>query len=143
MNESTPAIDPDDLPEFGVKHYFRTLPLEPFSFARQMAFQRLGMAGVSTVESATMLVFMCLQTPERIDQARGPAECAAFRLEAAQWADTQKIGVCYVDDKGEKKGSKAGHEVRAIANAIWDEISKAEGEPELPKTGVETETGNA
>ena len=89
-----------------------------------------------------MLVFLCLQKPERIDRARGDEGCAAFRLALSKWADEQKIGISYTDDAGVLHGSKAGHEVQKIALEVWAEIAVAESEPDL-KNESGTESPNA
>lgn len=142
MSDTLPPVTPEDSAEFGVAHYFKGTRLEPFSFARQVAFQRMGVGSASPLESATMLVFLCLQAPARIDRARGNEGCAAFRREAAEWADANGIGVCYTDEAGRKRGSKPGHEVIAISDAIWSGIAAAESEPDLPGSELETAAGN-
>ena len=142
METETPAVNIEASADLGVAHYFKGKKLEPFSFARQSAFQRLRVGGESTIESAGMLVFLCLQKPERIDRARGDDGCASFRMACHEWADEQKIGISYTDDSGVLHGSKAGNEVQAIANAIWIEIAEAESEPDL-KSESGTESPNA
>jgi hypothetical protein len=119
---------------FDSAHYFAGKKLLPFSFARQTALQRLGVSSSSPVEAAAALVFICLSTPERIDLARGPAGTSAFRLEMQEWADEHKIGIAYLGENGEKLGSKTGHEVRAIADKIWLELSASQSEPDLPRS---------
>lgn len=142
METETPAVNIEASTELGVVHYFKGKKLEPFSFGRQSAFQRLRVGGESTIESAAMLVFLCLQKPERIDLARGDEGCAKFRLDLAAWADEQKVGINYTDESGVLHGSKAGSEVQAIANAIWIEIAEAESEPDLKdETGTESPNG--
>jgi hypothetical protein len=142
METETPAVNIEASADLGVVHYFKGKKLEPFSFARQSAFQRLRVGGESTIESAGMLVFLCLQKPERIDRARGDEGCAQFRLNLAAWADEQKIGINYTDDSGALHGSKAGNEVQNIANAIWVEIAKADSEPDLKdESGTESPNG--
>ena len=142
METETPAVHIEASADLGVVHYFKGKKLEPFSFARQSAFQRLRIGSESALESAAMLVFLCLQKPERIDRARGDEGCARFRLDLSEWADEQKIGISYTDDAGVLHGSKAGNEVQAIANAIWIEIAEAESEPDL-KNETGTESPNA
>jgi hypothetical protein len=142
METETPAVAPEASAELGVVHTFNGKTLEPFSFARQSAFQRLRIGSDSPLESATMLVFLCLQTPARIDRARGEEGCAAFRLACSEWADANKIGVAYTDAAGVKHGSKAGHQVREIADAIWEQIAEADSEPDL-KNESGTESPNA
>ena len=141
METETPAVAPEASAELGVVHTFKGKPLQPFSFARQSAFQRLDIGSASPLESAAMLVFLCLQTPARIDRARGDG-CAAFRLEASEWADANKIGVSYTTPDGAQHGSKAGHEVRSIADAIWTQVAEADSEPDL-KNESGTESPNA
>jgi hypothetical protein len=142
METETPAVTPEPSAELGVAHYFKGKRLEPFSFARQSAFQRLRVGSESTIESAAMLVFLCLQKPERIDRARGEEGCARFRLDLSAWADEQKIGISYTDETGVLHGSKAGHEVQKIASEVWSEIAAAESEPDL-KDETGTESPNA
>jgi hypothetical protein len=142
METETPAVNIEASAELGVMHYFKGKRLETFGSARQSAFQRLRVGGESTIESAEMLVFLCLQKPERIDRARGDSGCAAFRMACHEWADEQKIGISYIDENGLLHGSKAGNEVQAIANAIWVEIAEAESEPDL-KNESGTESPNA
>jgi hypothetical protein len=142
METETPAVQPEASAELGVAHYFKGKRLEPFSFARQSAFQRLRVGSESTIESAAMLVFLCLQKPERIDRARGEEGCARFRLDLSAWADEQKIGISYTDEAGVLHGSKAGHEVQKIASEVWSEIAAAESEPDL-KDETGTESPNA
>jgi hypothetical protein len=142
METETPAVAPEASAELGVAHYFKGKLLEPFSFARQSAFQRLRVGSESTIESAAMLVFLCLQKPERIDRARGEEGCARFRLDLSAWADEQKIGISYTDETGVLHGSKAGHEVQKIASEVWSEIAAAESEPDL-KDETGTESPNA
>jgi hypothetical protein len=142
METETPAVAPEASSELGVAHYFKGKRLEPFSFARQSAFQRLRVGSESTIESAAMLVFLCLQKPERIDRARGEEGCARFRLDLSAWADEQKIGISYTDEAGVLHGSKAGHEVQKIASEVWSEIAAAESEPDL-KDETGTESPNA
>ena len=142
METETPAVTPEPSAELGVAHYFKGKRLEPFSFARQSAFQRLRVGSESTIESAAMLVFLCLQKPERIDRARGEEGCARFRLDLSAWADEQKIGISYTDEAGVLHGSKAGHEVQKIASEVWSEIAAAESEPDL-KDETGTESPNA
>ena len=135
METETPAVNPEPESDLGRVHYFQGKKLEPFSFARQSAFQRLRIGSESALESAAMLVFLCLQKPEQIDRARGEEGCAAFRLACSEWADANKIGVAYTDDKGVRHGSKAGHAVRDLADAIWTEIAEADSEPDLKDHG--------
>lgn len=142
METETPAVAPESSAELGVVHTFKGKPMQPFSFARQSAFQRLRIGNESALESAAMLVFLCLQKPERIDRARGEEGCAQFRLDLSEWADEQKIGISYTDDDGVLHGSRAGAEVQKIASEVWAEIAAAESEPDL-KNETGTESPNA
>ena len=142
METETPAVNIEASADLGVAHYFKGKKLEPFSFARQSAFQRLRIGSESALESAAMLVFLCLQKPERIDRARGDEGCASFRLSLSEWADEQKIGISYTDDAGVLHGSKSGAEVQKIASEVWAENAAAESEPDL-KNETGTESPNA
>jgi hypothetical protein len=93
-------------------------PLEPFSFARQAAAQRLQM-GESVFESAALLVFLCLSTRDEIDRARGSEAESRFRERMEIWAD--KIGACL--------RSATGEQVMRVGDQIWDRMAASESSP--------------
>jgi hypothetical protein len=142
METETPAVTPEASAELGVAHYFKGKRLEPFSFDRRSAYYRLNEGGEERLERAVTTVFLCTQTPDRIDRARGDG-CTKFRLELSAWADEQKIGAIYWDEEQkEMLGSKSGLEAYAVSQAIWRQVASAESEPDL-KNESGTESPNA
>lgn len=132
METELPTAPPEIQGEFGKVYHFGKRQLFPFSFARQTAFQRLDVGSSSPLESATMVVYLCHQTPRVIDRARGEEGCRAFRLACAEWADERKIGVNYRGEDGVIRGSVAGDAIKKIADEIWTDIASATSEPNLP-----------
>lgn len=96
--------------------------LEPFSFARQTAAQRLSMSSDSILEASALLVFLCLQPWESIDSARDVG-MQPFRRKFCEWADANKIGL----------NTENGKLVRKIAAEIWEELAAADSEPVIAK----------
>lgn len=114
--------------------------MEPFSFARRAAFQRISSGG--SMESNAMLVFLCLMTRDAIDAARGPVMESRFRERMEGWADA--IGVRF--DKfidGERIRNPAAARIGEIADAIWQREEAAEHSPVLPKATGKPASPNA
>jgi len=121
------------------QHYFQGSKLEPFSFGRQSAAQRLSMSDESQLEAATLLIYLCTlgEGPfnesretgiDRIDRARGEKELRIFRQEMAKWADGKKI----------RLGSTIAKEIQSIANDIWTDLLVSETIPSSDSGGIAT-----
>lgn len=126
----------------GERHFFLGKPLEPFSFERQAAFQRLSVGSESSLEAATAVVFLCtlgdaktglnffgraaqpgeyeMTGIDLIDAARG-ASTVIFRRLIAAWATKNRIGL----------NTKNGREAVQVAGLLWKETHDAELAPEL------------
>ena len=106
-------------------HYFMGQRLFPLSFSRQAAIQRVHCGG-GEVEAAVMLVFMCVCTPETIEQYTRYAENhAKFNQLKDEWAQAQGITIQVITDGPEtgQYASQATRQLVAVANEIWDELS--------------------
>ena len=107
--------------------------LNPFSSGRKFAAQRLGIATKSSLESAAILVFLCLLPRQRIDAARGTRWIdgelvdteSKFREDMEAWCD--QIGV------GFDSGTPAVAELRRIADEIWEAEDASRSQPKFPK----------
>lgn len=110
---------------------FRGTPLEPFSFDRQAAAQRL--TDSSSAENALILVFLCLLPIDRVRTLRGHSAVARFYGELAEWADREKITIAE---------RNAGFLlVEEIANRIWKDLEAVDFVPELPSGGAADPNG--
>lgn len=67
------------------------IELQPFSWGRRAALQRLLRDEMSFAETALLVVYLCTKTPGQIDAIRGDDAKRAFRLEMEQWADEHQI----------------------------------------------------
>lgn len=143
MSDETPDIEEDRQEEIenahGRKHFFRGKPLEPFSFERQAAFQRIGVGSESILESAAAVIFLCslgdgktgldfngrkasggyeMSGIDFIDSARG-AGVITFRRLLAKWATENGIAL----------NSPEGQEAVNVASEIWAETRVSKFEP--------------
>lgn len=73
-------------------HFFRGETLYPYSFGRRAALGRMLYEGIAPIEFYALVVFICLRTPEELDQVRSPEERKAFREKLYEWADTVGAG---------------------------------------------------
>jgi len=108
--------------------------LQPFSFGRHAAFQRCGVIGGSTMESAVVLVKLCMMSPVEVSAIRGDA-VAPFLALCSDWADAQGIGL------GTSRKAKTEAIVK-IYNDILNELYEAESVAPMPDNGTPT-AGNA
>ncbi len=107
--------------------YWQGKKLEPFSFGRQAAAQRIGAEGASTIENAVLLVYLCTLTPNEIDRVRGEDEIKAFRARMNEWADSQGVTLA---DRGP---------VTEVANQIWGEMAASRFKLAAKKEAGKTE----
>lgn len=103
--------------------------LEPFSFARRAAFQRIGAHG--SLEVNVLLVYLCIMPRAAIDHARpqrgAEDRVSAFRERMETWADA--IGVRFDGSLPCLVSARVGE----IADAIWQREDATESTPVLPK----------
>lgn len=96
-------------------------PLEPFSFGRQCAAQRLGISARSPLESAVLVVYLCTLPRQVVAKVRTPEAEVKFREQMEDWADRLGIGFA----------SKTERQISAIASAIWSSLAASDGSPKI------------
>jgi hypothetical protein len=97
------------------------VPMEPFSFNRQAALQRLGVIRVdghqSNYEAAVALLILC-QTPDaKVVAIRGDT-IPAFLLKCGEWAEKNGIGAA----RGQNAKTK---ELLALFDSIMEDLDQA------------------
>jgi len=112
-------------------HYFLGEELKPFSFGRQTACQRM-LTGdtLSTLESSTMLVFICTLDRPDLERTRKAAGRDLISQQMEAWAE----------GKGINLRSHAGQEVVRVADEIWKELEASEFEPKPKKDQLSKES---
>lgn len=121
--------------------YFRGTKLHPYSFGRRSALARMLYEGIAPIEFYALVVFICLKTPDELDQVRSPEERKAFRQQLGEWADSQGPGFeASVQSAGEQ--IIAEHEASEFQlKPKQDQLSQ---EPTDPKaTGREAQSSTA
>jgi hypothetical protein len=112
--------------EIAKNHEWNGKPLFPFSVGRQMAFQRLDVAGQSIYEAACALVRLCQMTPEEVNRVRG-AEVEPFLLGLPAWAEKEGIGA------GDANDAKTT-ELLKLYDAVWLDLYDAESVEPVEKS---------
>lgn len=123
---------PDPTPEnLGKVFDWQGEILQPFSFNRQAALQRLGVirsdGHQSSYEAAAALVLLC-QTPDKeVVSIRGDA-IPGFLLKCGEWAAKNGIGAA----RGQQSKTK---ELLAVFDSIMEDLNEASGvEPIIQAT---------
>ena len=100
---------------------FQGKPLEPFSFTRRLAYNRMTLDRITQLEADTILVYLCTKSAKEADAARGEDGEANFRLKASEWVeglpDQQNVTTAILD----------------AAKAIRDDLDKAQSLEPDPK----------
>lgn len=125
MSDETDIAEEPQRMLFGIK-------LQPFSWGRRAALQRLLFDEMSKLELELAIVFICTKDRESIDRVRGEKEKAKFRAEMEKWADDNKI----------TPKSRAEELLSKIAEEIWTEYIDAQFEPVTGGSGGDA-GGNA
>jgi hypothetical protein len=110
--------------------YWRGQRLEPFSFLRQAAAQRIVQEGSSEIEDSVLLVYLCTLPASEIDAARGKAKIAEFRAKMAEWCDREGVTVADYGD------------ILKLAAEIFQEVEASRSRPEKTKGPTETPPKN-
>jgi hypothetical protein len=120
------SIDLDALPETAPQNLGKVFTwdgaaLEPFSFNRQAALQRLGVIRAdghqSNYEAAVALLILC-QTPDaKVVTIRGDS-IPAFLLKCGEWAVNNGIGAARVQNAKTK-------ELLALFDSIMEDLDQA------------------
>lgn len=110
-------------------HHWNGIALEPFSFEREAAYDRLRLRGESLVESCAAIVYLCTLGEELIDKTttgmdlidgiRGEEAIRNFRRRIANWANEQ----------GVTGNNSAGDEIVKLGTAIWEETKVSRFQP--------------
>lgn len=114
--------------------------INPFSFNRQAAAQRLGLTSRSRIESSVLVLFLCCCEFDEIDEARGGSwegekwinHEREFRRKMNEWAEA--VGI--------RLSSEPAKEAEKIAKEIWARLDACNGEPQIP-TKAGTPSPNA
>ncbi len=116
----------------GRVHFYKGQRLEPFSVARQAAFQRMGAnSWESTLEGLGMIVYLCtlgeklvdgnLTGIDCIERARGEDEIKKFR----------KLFFAWLEKEGVTFNNNEGREIGKIGEAIWEDTKVSRFVPEI------------
>ncbi len=90
--------DPTDTPKkadtggMGRLYAIGGINLKPYSFAHRVAFYRIRKGDISQVESDAIFLFVLTKEAKTLDLVRGEERESAFRLEACEWAEKQRLG---------------------------------------------------
>lgn len=126
MNDDHDSFEQPHRMLFGIK-------LAPFSWGRRAALQRLLREESTNGEAALAVVWICAQTPERLDAIRGEEAKRGARLEMEKWADENKL----------TPNSEAERLMVKTADEIYREYTEARFEPATPGGGGGGDPGNA
>ena len=113
------------------QHEFLGKPLEPFSWGRFQAMQRLSKEGLSGFEFAVAIVYLCTLKPAQVVQIRGEGKIVRFLTDLESWAEANKV----------YPKTRNGEQLQAVCDRIWEDYQQSISEPELPKTGLEGASG--
>lgn len=128
--------DPEDAKppvQIGRKHSFRGKQLAPFSWGAEATMYRVIGGKPTPFEEYTYTIYLLLaKTPQQMDALRTEEQISAFRIEAGEWADREKLGA-----------AAGWKEISELANAIIKERQDAASIVPVPPKPGKTKPGNA
>jgi hypothetical protein len=132
---SDEILDPEEQSEIlssgasGV-HYFRGVKLEPFSWGRCNALQRIMRDELSPLEINAAIIYLCTLPAGEVGSIRGEVERRAFLDRVEKWAEEQ----------GVRPGGATEAALTETAERIWSEYTTAQTEPDVEGGGSSGES---